>query len=218
MQRCQDASFTACTALEPLPGCAALSAGVALCFALNSLRLVALFFRQVQLSRRKLVYLWPKPMFDLRTWEAMANAVVWHTVHHLIYWTSLQLGCSFVLEVVIVNSLKALICDTCKFWLWQLWKAGNSWATSGKNHLLHFSLLVMGISFNTTVCEQLRLRNGCFALSAISAPRAVTTDRWGTWHKAVTPQLQGRSWQSFWNEALHSQSNSYVLLVHATAR
>lgn len=37
----------------------------------------------------------------------------------------------------------------------------------------------MGISFNTTAFEQLRLRNGCFALSAIAAPRAAMTDRWG---------------------------------------
>lgn len=53
-------------------------------------------------------------------------------------------------------------------------------ATSGENQLLHFSVLVVEISFNITVCEQLRLRNGCFALSAISAPRAVVTDRCGT--------------------------------------
>ena len=147
----------------------------------------------------------------------MANAVVQHAVCHLIYWTSAWLDCSLALEVVMVNSLKALICDTCKFWLWQLWKAVNSWATSGENQLLHFSVLVMGIPFTTTVCEQLRLRNRCFALSAISAPRAVVTDRWGTWHKAESPEPHGRIWQSFWNGALHSQSTSYVLLVHATA-
>lgn len=49
------------------------------------------------------------------------------------------------------------------------------------------------------------------SLSAMSAPRAVMTDRWGTWPKAVTTQPRGRSRQSFWNEVLHSQSTSCLL-------
>lgn len=67
-----------------------------------------------------------------------------------------------------------------KFWLWHLWEAVNSWATSGEDQLLHFSVIEVGISFITAACEQVRLRNGCCALSAVSAPRAGGTDRRGT--------------------------------------
>lgn len=93
----------------------------------------------------------------------------------------------------------------------------NSWATSGEDQLLHFSVVEMGISFIAAAWEQVRLRNGCCALSAISAPRARGTDRWGTWHEAVTPVPLGSIWQSCCNGALHSQDTSYKLLVQATA-
>lgn len=75
----------------------------------------------------------------------------------------------------------------------------------------------MEISFIAAACEQVRLRNGCCALSAISVPRAGGTDQWGTWHEAVTPEPPGSIWQSCWNGALHSQGTGYKLFVQATA-
>lgn len=54
---CHDASFPICIAHESLPGCTVLLAGLALCFSLNSFRLLPLFFRHFQLRQTKLVYL-----------------------------------------------------------------------------------------------------------------------------------------------------------------